>query len=87
MPGRGMGAGELAHVVADLESNDGRVAGRATQPILLKGRSFSVWWVLLLYYVFSDYIFNGVLMQKKLVFMCAGVYFQPLFGGWDCLTM
>ena len=77
VPGRGMGAGELAHVVADLESNDGRVAGRATQPILLKGRSFSVWWVLLLYYVFSDYIFNGVLMQKKLVLCVQECTFSP----------
>ena len=36
-------ANELAHVVAELETADGRESGRATQPVMLRGRASSLW--------------------------------------------
>ena len=35
--------GELAYVVADLETVDGRSAARSTQPVLLKSHSATLW--------------------------------------------
>jgi hypothetical protein len=36
-------AAELAYIVADLESVDGRSASRSTQPVLLKSHSATLW--------------------------------------------
>lgn len=36
---------DLVHVTAELLNASGQVAARATKPVLLQNRSFSVWWV------------------------------------------
>lgn len=53
------GNGELVHVTAELLSADGRVAARATKPVVLHGRQYSLW-----------YVYHLSIFQQNFIFVC-----------------